>query len=206
MEQFPAGENTEVESSMSFIPRWLKTVMMTATVLAVVVWMAPSPALSQDVAVGSASATVLAALSVQPTAALVFGNVYQGVAKVVPKNDANAGIFTLGGQANTQVTIYMQMPEYLQGPSNDRMVIAFGAQDVNVDTTSNANPATYGTNDAAYANRDPHNIPTVTLRAASSPTPGTAHLFLGGKVIPSVNQTAGAYSGDIVITVAYNGS
>lgn len=184
---------------MRFIPRWLKTVMMTAALLAVVVWMTPSPAQSQDVAVGTASATVLAALSVVATSNLVFGNVYQGVAKVVAKNDADAGVFTLGGQANTQVTIYMQMPEYLQGPSNDRMVVAFGTQDVNIDTTGNVNPATFG---AGYPNRDPHNLPTVTLRA----TDGSAHLFLGGKVIPSVNQTAGAYTADIVITVAYNGS
>ncbi len=184
---------------MRFIPRWLKTVMMTAALLAVVVWMTPSPAMSQDVAVGTASATVLAALSVVATSNLVFGNVYQGVAKVVPKNDANAGVFTLGGQANTQVTVYMQMPDYLQGPGNDRMVVAFGTQDVNIDTTANVNPAAFG---AGYPNRDPHNLPTVTLRASD----GSAHLFLGGKVIPSVNQTAGAYTADIVITVAYNGS
>jgi hypothetical protein len=187
---------------MRSIPRWLKTVMMTAALLAVVVWMAPSPAVSQDVAVGTASATVLAALSVTATSALAFGTVYQGVAKVVAKNDANAGVFTIGGQASTQVTVYMQMPEYLQGPTNDRMVIAFGTQDVNIDTTANANPAVYAGNDAGYGNRDPHNLPTLTLRAGT----GAAHLYLGGKVIPSVNQTAGAYTADIVVTVAYNGS
>lgn len=158
-----------------------------------------SPAMSQDVAVGTASATVLATLTATATSALAFGNVYQGVAKSVAKNAADAGVFTLSGQASAQITIYMQMPEYLQGPSNDRMVIAFGTQDVNVDTTANANPATPG---AGYQDQSPFNLPTVTLRAST----GIVHLFLGGKVVPSVNQTAGAYSGDIVLTVAYNGS
>ena len=31
-------------------------------------------------------------------------------------------------------------------------------------------------------------------------------LYLGGKVIPSVDQTAGAYTADIILTVAYTGS
>ena len=30
-------------------------------------------------------------------------------------------------------------------------------------------------------------------------------LFLGGEVTPAVDQTAGAYSGNIIVTVAYNG-
>jgi hypothetical protein len=185
---------------MRFIPRWLKTVMMTVALGASTLWVGPTPAMAQDVAVGTASATVLATLSVTATSALAFGNVYQGVAKVVPKNDASAGVFTLGGQASAQVTIYMQMPEYLQGPGNDRMVIAFGTTDVNIDTTANVNPTTPGA--GGYPNRDPHNLPTVQLRVLD----GSCHLFLGGKVIPSVNQAAGAYTADIVVTVAYNGS
>ncbi|MFZ1684806.1 MAG: DUF4402 domain-containing protein [Candidatus Zixiibacteriota bacterium] len=185
---------------MRFIPRWLKVVMMTAALGTGTVWFGPSSAMGQDVAVGTASATVLATLSVTATSPLAFGTVYQGVAKVIPKNDANAGVFTLSGQATSQVTIYMQMPEYLQGPGNDRMVVAFGTTDIQIDTTANVNPATPGA--GGYANRDPHNLPTVTLRALD----GSAHVFLGGKVIPSVNQAAGAYSADIVVTVAYNGS
>jgi hypothetical protein len=184
---------------MRNLPGWLRMVTKGAVIAATVMCMLWSPVMSQDVAVGTASATVLATLTVTATSALAFGNVYQGVAKTVPKNDANAGIFTIAGQPTAQITIYMQMPEYLAGPSNDRMVIAFGTQDINIDTTANANPVTPG---AGYQNQNPYNLPTVTLRVLN----GTVHMFMGGKVIPSVNQTAGAYSGDIVVTVAYNGT
>ena len=35
---------------------------------------------------------------------------------------------------------------------------------------------------------------------------GQTGLFLGGAVNPSVDQTAGAYTADIILTVAYNGT
>jgi hypothetical protein len=35
---------------------------------------------------------------------------------------------------------------------------------------------------------------------------GMTKLFLGGKVVPSANQTSGAYSGDLVLSVAYDGT
>jgi len=196
--QIAHSNGPQMENGMRNLPSWLRMVSKVAAIMAAagILW---SPAMAQDVAVGSVSATVLATLTVTSTNALAFGNVYQGVAKTVAKNTADAGVFTIDGQPTAQITIYMQMPEYLQGPSNDRMVIAFGTQDINIDTTANANPATPG---AGYQNQSPFNLPTVTLRDSD----GAVHMFLGGKVIPSVNQTAGAYSADIVVTVAYNGT
>jgi hypothetical protein len=31
-------------------------------------------------------------------------------------------------------------------------------------------------------------------------------MFLGGKVTPAVNQKAGPYTGDVLVTVAYTGT
>jgi hypothetical protein len=52
-----------------------------------------------------------------------------------------------------------------------------------------------------WQNANPFNLPPATVIGSS----GT-NIYLGGKVAPSVNQKAGSYSGDIVVTVSYNGS
>ncbi len=170
-------------------------------VLAVAFVVSPSMVRSQDVANGSATATLLAALVVSAPNALAFGNVYQGVAKTVPNNDANAGVFTITGAVSAQLSIYMQLPDYLAGGvGNDRMVVAFSTTDATVDSTANIDPTTPG--GGGWPNTNPHAFPTATCLGGG----GQAAIFLGGKVIPSVNQTAGAYQADIVLTVSYTGS
>jgi hypothetical protein len=156
---------------------------------------------AQDVANGSATATLLQALTVTATNALAFGNVYQGVAKVVGNGEATAGVFTIAGAADAQISVYMQLPEYLQGGTgNDRMVISFTTTDATVDSTANVDPTTPGA--GGWDNTNPHAFPATTRLGGG----GGAAIFLGGKVIPSVNQTAGAYVADIVLTVSYTGS
>jgi len=159
---------------------------------------APSLVQSQDVANGTATATILAALQVTG-GTLAFGNVYQGVAKTIANNNASAGVFTITGEGLAVVSLYMQLPDYLQGPTNDRMVVAFSTTDASVDSTGNVAPATFG---VGWANINPHAFPAGTAIGGL----GTTAIFLGGKVIPSVNQTAGSYTADIVLTVAYSGS
>jgi hypothetical protein len=160
---------------------------------------APTVIKAQDVANGTATATLLAALQVTG-GTLAFGNVYQGVAKVIPNNDANAGVFQITGAAGAQISIYMQMPDYLQGPTNDRMVVAFSTTDATVDSTANVTPTTPG--GGGWPNINPHAFPAATVIGGT----GSAAIFLGGKVIPSVNQTAGNYTADVVLTVSYTGS
>jgi len=166
-------------------------------VLVMAVVAVPALVQSQDVANGSATATILAALQVTG-GTLAFGNVYQGVAKSIANNNAAAGVFTITGAGLAVISLYMQLPEYLQGPSNDRMVIAFSTTDASVDSTGNVDPTAFGT---GWQNTNPHAFPATTSIGGG----GTAAIFLGGKVVPSVNQTAGAYSGDIVLTVSYTG-
>ena len=161
----------------------------------------PSTASSQDVAVGQATATVLSVLTVTATSALAFGNVYQGVPKTIAKDNAAAGIFRITGEEDAVIAIYMQLPDYLStSTGDDRMVISFTTTDLNVDTTAANAPAGFVAADG-WANQDPHNV-TSSADIGSTAT----DLYLGGEVIPSVDQAAGAYTGDIVLTVAYTGS
>jgi hypothetical protein len=161
----------------------------------------PSAASPQDVAVGQATATVLAVLSVTATSPLAFGSVYQGVPKTIAKDNAAAGVFTITGEADAVIAIYMQLPDYLSTSSgDDRMVVAFSTTDCNVDTTGAADPTGFVATDG-WINQDPHNI-----TSASTVGSGGTNLYLGGSVQPSADQAAGAYSADVVMTVAYTGS
>ena len=156
---------------------------------------------AQDVATGSATATLVVALTVTATSALAFGTVYQGVAKTVPNTDANAGVFNVTGLEDAVLAIYFQLPDYLAtATGDDRMVISFSSTDLNVDTTA-ANDPTGFVAANGWIDEDPHNV-----TSAADIGSGGLDMYLGGQVIPSVDQTAGAYTGDIILTVAYTGS
>lgn len=159
---------------------------------------------AQDVANGQATATVLASLSVTAVKDLVFGNVLQGVQKPVSNLAADAGVFSITGAAGAGVSFYMVLPEYVSivGDS-DRMTISFTATDANIDTTgaSAADPTAFLAANG-YADDNPRNMSTTNFE---SPT-ATMYIYLGGKVTPSITQTAGAYTGDVLLTVAYDGT
>ena len=160
-------------------------------------------AIAQDVANGSATANVQAALAVVATQDLQFGSVFQGVAKTVANNDAaSSGIFTITGAGGAGISAYLTLPQYIATPTgDDRMNIAFRTTDLSIDSTLNADPSTFGD---GWADVDPNNLPTGLV--IGSDAVSHTMLFLGGRVLPSVDQSAGAYSGDIIVTVAYNGT
>ena len=156
---------------------------------------------AQDVAVGQITATVQAVLQVTATSALAFGTVYQGVPASVANNSANAAVFTISGQGGAGISMYLQLPAYLAtATGDDRLVVAFSSTDVSIDTTANTNPATFG---SGWQNTNPYSIPSATV--IGSPANQSA-LFLGGTVYPAVDQAAGAYTADLILTVAYNGN
>lgn len=159
---------------------------------------------SQDVANGLAIANVMASLSVVATQALDFGNVFQGVAKIQDEtSDANSGIFTIAGAASAGISVYLQLPEYLAlADGSDRMAIAFSNQDATYSVLAAAAPSTPSAPGAgALLDQNPRALVGTAVGVG-----GTSQIFLGGRVIPSVNQAAGAYSGDIICTVAYTGT
>jgi hypothetical protein len=179
-----------------------RALMSVIACAAVAVMLLPSAAQSQDVAVGSATATVLAALSVTATQALAFGDVFQGIPKSVANTDGAAGIFTMSGTANAGISLYLELPDYLTlADGSDRMVIAFNTTDASVDTTGGGDPTGMVGGDG-YLNTNPYSLPST----ANLSNAGAANIYLGGRVIPTVDQKAGAYSGDIVLTVSYNGT
>jgi len=166
-----------------------------------------SEIMAQDVANGQAIATVLAALQVVATSPLDFGNVYQGVAKTVDKNTASAGVFDILGAANADLLLYLSLPDYIAtATGDDRMTIAFSATSCDIDTALAAQPGNPTAFVDGWQGVDPHNIMGVVGAEPCLGDAGFCAIFLGGRVIPRVNQTSGAYSGDIILTVAYQGT
>lgn len=161
----------------------------------------PCVVAGQDVAVGSATATVVTTISVTASSPLALGDIMQGVPSSVANNNASAAIFEITGQGGSGVDLYLQLPEYLAlSDGSDRMTITFSSTDASVDTTGAGDPTTMNASNG-WQNTNPYNLPAAAVIGAA----GT-DVYLGGKVIPSPNQKAGSYSGDIVLTVAYNGS
>jgi len=159
---------------------------------------------AQDVTTGQAVANVLAILAVSSVQDLDFGNILQGVTSLVARTDAvNAGIFQISGEgtANSEVSMYMQLPDYLWNGtpgSQDRLTIYFKDTDCTIDST-NGTPDAPGA--GALIGEDPHNIPDTGIGGNDN----VVRIYLVGAVYPAVDQRAGAYSADIILTASYTG-
>ena len=168
---------------------------------AVLVAIIPVAIFSQDVAITLAMATVTTAITVTATSDLAFGTVLAGVPSSVPNNNANAGIFTINGQAGAGVGIFVQLPEYLSLlDGSSKLPISFSTTDASLDTTGDSDPTTMA-GSKGWQNINPRNITGTAVIGA-----GGTNLYLGGKVTPKINQISGDYSGDIIVTVMYNGN
>ncbi len=173
-------------------------------ILLLVVSLIAATAVGQDVANGLAIANVLATLTVTATQSLDFQNVFQGVAKSQDEtSDALSGIFTIGGEPAAGISILLTLPDYIAlADGSDRMTISFSGTDCTFAVLAAAAPSTPSAPGAgALLDQNPRNLVGTTVGAG-----GVSQLFLGGRVTPSINQAAGAYSGDILCTVAYNGT
>jgi hypothetical protein len=190
-----------MEFRMHSLIRHGRTLTTIAGIIAIAAMISVSALYAQEVAIGTATATVLAAVTVTATGALTFGDVYQGVPKSVADNEASAAIFTVTGQGGAGVSIFFQLPEYLAlSDGSDRMRISFSATDCSVDTTGADDPTSMaGAN--GWQDVDPRALPSGVLVGS-----GGTSVYLGGKVTPSVYQSSGSYSGDIILTVSYNGT
>lgn len=176
--------------------------MILCLVILFIVFALPYSSYAQDVAVGQATATVLATLTVTSTQSLILGNVYQGVPTSIANNNANAAIFTISGAASSGISLFISLPDYLAlANGSDRMTISFSSTDASVDSLGAGNPATMA-GGAGWQNTNPHSLPSATVIGSG----GTTSLYLGGKALPAVDQSAGSYSADIILTVAYNGT
>jgi hypothetical protein len=130
---------------------------------------------------------------------LSFGDILQGVSTAVANNDAHAAIFTIAAESNAGISIYMQLPEYLSlSDGSDHMPIIFRSTDASIDTTGAGDPAGMNGSDG-WQNVNPYSLPSAAIVGFN----GT-NIYLGGSVTPSINQKAGNYVGDVVVTVSYN--
>jgi len=169
-------------------------------VVALLAMMAGGPVEAQEVATGGANATVLAVLAVTSVQDLNFGNVLQGVPATADIDVvAEAGDFQVAGAAGNEVALYLQLPEYLWNSTNtDRMIIAFGSTDCEIDPFLAGDAATKSGSETV---EDPYNLTATALGADNG-----LHVYLAGTVYPAVDQAVGAYTADIVLTAAYTGN
>ena len=161
-----------------------------------------SPVMSADSDNASSTARVLLAITVSSTQDLHFGYIYGGIPKSMGYNDDDSSaIFTITGEPSAGINLQLVLPEYLSlSDGSARVPINFSSTDAAVDTTT-ASPSTVDAADG-WINQNPRNLPVGAVIGAA----GTTKVYLGGKVVPSVNLKAGTYSGDIVLSVSYNGS
>lgn len=175
-----------------------KILMLTGTILI----LSYGFGLAQDAATGTATATVQTIITVTATQSLIFGNVFQGVAKTIANDvDAESGIFTITGQGSAGLNLQMTLPDYMAlADGSDRMTITFSATDAVVDS-NDTSPSTVVAGDG-WLNQDPRILPAAAVIGSG----GTTAIYLGGRVTPTADQTAGAYTGEIVLLVAYDGT
>jgi hypothetical protein len=161
-------------------------------------------AIAQDIASGSATATVQTAISITANQPLDFGQIFQGVPKAIgANNDDSCAIFTIAGQGGAGINLQLSLPEYISlSDGSARMNIIFNSTTASVDTSNTATPSTMIGADG-WINQNPYLLPAGAV--IGSPGNNTK-IYLGGKVVPSGNQKPGNYSGDIVLSVSYNGS
>ena len=180
--------------------------LLLITIAVMSMLLSPASVNAQDVASGQITATVVAALTVAASSPLAFGTVYQGVPKSISKNTAEAAVFDITGQANADLLVYASLPEFVAtSTGDDRMTVVFSATDADIDTAvvGLGNPAVFV---GGWQGEDPHNLMGVAGADPCLGDAGRCAIFIGGRVVPTLDQTAGSYTGDIILTVAYQGT
>lgn len=126
---------------------------------------------------------------------LSFGSIFPGVPKTVSKyTPGEAAEFHIAGTPNAEISIDFALPPYLH-TTGDNMQIIFSTTDCAFDSSA-APDQTHPMED----NINPRH--TIISRLGSN----GLTIWLGGSVIPTLNQKPGDYSNVIVLTVGYTGN
>jgi hypothetical protein len=126
---------------------------------------------------------------------LTFGDVFPGIPKTVDKSTpGGAAEFYVTGTAGAEITIDFTLPTYMNS-GGWNMQLVFHETDCAVDSSASPDQT-----DPGADNLNPWH--TITYRLGSA----GLTIWLGGMVIPRVNQLQGDYTATIVLTVAYTGS
>ncbi len=154
-------------------------------------------AMGQESGTIQAIATVVTSLSVIPMNNLNFGTIVPGIDKSVDKADIGfAGEWSVTGTASAEVTIDFTLPANLYTADSSAFLRAwFSPSDASYED------GTGGGQVAPAGILNPGGPSTKDIGAG-----GIITIWIGGTVRPTVSQTGGDYSGDIVLTVAYTGA
>ncbi len=126
---------------------------------------------------------------------LTFGDVFPGIPKEVDEQTpGRAAEFEITGIAGSEVTIEFMLPTYMNDGGYN-MPLLFRQTDCSLDSSSTPDQT-----NPLFPNQDPWK--TITYGIGS----GGIKVWLGGKVVPRIQQKDGSYSADIVITVTYIGT
>jgi hypothetical protein len=139
-----------------------------------------------------AGAVSVSAQSITVNNNLIFGDIFPGIPKTIDK--ANAGYaaeFQVSGTAGDEVTIDFTLPTYLN-QSGFNMQIIFKQTDCALDSSATPDQSNPG-----YDDLNPWHTITYNLGLNG------LTIWLGGTVVPRLNQINGTYTQLIVLTVAY---
>jgi len=126
---------------------------------------------------------------------LAFGDVYPGIPKTIDKaNAGSAAEFHVAGTAGNEISIDFTLPTYMNR-SGYSMQLIFNEYDCAMDSSATPDQSNPG-----YDDVDPWHSITYNLGLNG------LTVWLGGTVVPKLNQINGAYTASIVLTVAYTGN
>lgn len=142
---------------------------------------------------GTATATVLAPMVIVATTPLDFQQVFPGIAKSVAHTNASAGLFSMVGAPAKEVSMTFTLPTNLTSGGNN-LPVSFSSTD--------------GAKDALVTNQATATAfnPNTPGSLANFGAAGTLFVWIGGTVTPTVTQSAGVYTGSIVLAGIYTGN
>jgi hypothetical protein len=126
---------------------------------------------------------------------LVFGDVFPGIPKVIDKaNAGSAAEFQVTGTAGSEISVDFTLPTYLN-QSGFNMQVIFRQNDCALDSSATPDQSNPG-----YDDLNPWQTITYSLGLNGMT------IWLGGTVVPRLNQINGDYTGLVVLTVTYTGN
>ena len=127
---------------------------------------------------------------------LVFGAVFPGIPKTISKYTAGAAAeFRVSGTNGNEISIDFTLPTKMVSASGIQFQMIFGKTSASSDSRNSPDQTA-----PLLDNQDPWHTILDTLG------PQGLIVWLGGQVVPRLNQAPGSYSASIILTVAYTGN
>ncbi|MBN1212728.1 MAG: hypothetical protein JXA92_09140 [candidate division Zixibacteria bacterium] len=172
-----------------------KLLVLPVLILALVLFGSPG-VWAQESGIIQATATVLSSLTIIGNHDLQFGTVTPGINKAVDKSSVGfAGEWLINGVAGAEISLDFTLPDSL----------------ILVDSTVGMR-VNFSSTDASYSDGTGNQATPTGVINPNGPSAhdlgpaGDMTVWIGGTVYPSISQTGGDYTADVILTVAYTGS